>query len=93
MPCGSVGSNAWLLSLSRTGPGNTRATITFGVVCCLSPFGKPAGYANPAGARNGLDESTPVSTTPIFMPWPLSPVAAWKSGAWITDGPRSIVRV
>ena len=47
----------------------------------------------PAGSRNGLDGSTPVSTTPIFIPWPLSPVAACSSVAWITDGPRSIVRV
>ena len=93
VPCGSAGSNALLLDLSRTGPGKTFATITFAVVSFVSPFGKPAGYENPVGFRNGLDESTPVSTTAILIPWPLSLVAAWRSVAWITDGPRSIVSV
>ena len=91
VPCGSVLSNALLLALSRTGPGNDFATITFGVVSFVSPFGKPGGYENPAGFRNGLVESTPVSTTPIFMPSPFCPVAASRSVAWITEGPRSIV--
>ena len=91
VPCGSVASNAFVLFLSRTGPGKTLATITFGVVSFVSPFGKPAGYVKPAGLRNGLDESTPVSTTAILIPWPLSPVAACRSVALITDGPRSIV--
>src|SRR5471030_377109 len=93
VPCGSVGSNALLLDASRTGPGNTFATITFGVVSLVSPFGKPGGYEKPAGLRNGLDESTPVSTTAILMPSPFCPVAASRSVAWITLGPRSIVAV
>ena len=93
VPWGSVASKALLLFLSRTGPGKTRATITLLVVSFASPRGKPAGAVKPLGSRNGLDGSTPVSTTPIFIPCPLSLAAACSSVAWITDGPRSIVRV
>src|SRR5205814_1205185 len=39
VPCGSFLSNALLLLASRTGPGNTRATITFGDVRFLPPRG------------------------------------------------------
>src|SRR5207245_9779978 len=84
VPCGSVASNAFVLFLSRTGPGKTLATITFGVVSFVSPFGKPAGYVKPAGLRNGLDESTPVSTTAILIPWPLSPVAVCRTVAFLS---------
>ena len=53
------------------GPGKTRATITFGVVHFVPPFGKPAGYVKPAGLKNGFVWSMPSSTTPILMPSPL----------------------
>ena len=44
VPCGSVGSKAFELFLSRSsGRGTTLATITFGVVFVVSPFGKPGG--------------------------------------------------
>ena len=36
------------------GPAKPFATITFGVVPPPGPFGKPAGYENPAGERNGV---------------------------------------
>ncbi len=35
------------------GPANPRATITFGVVDPVCPFGNPGGNENPAGFRNG----------------------------------------
>jgi hypothetical protein len=50
------------------------------------PFGKPAGYENPAGLKNGFDWSTPSSTTPILIPCPRPPVVAQKVSARITDG-------
>ena len=68
------------------GPGNERATITFGVVYFVWPLGKPAGYEKPAGLKNGLPMSMPSSTTPIFTPWPMPPVFAQNWSAWITDG-------
>ena len=68
------------------GPGKARATITFGVVHFLPPFGKPAGYEKPAGLKNGFVSSTPSSTTPILIPWPRPPVVAQNVSARITDG-------
>src|SRR5581483_6450665 len=57
------------------GPGKARATITFGVVKLVLPFGKPDGYEKPLGLKNGFVWSIPSSTTPILMPAPLAPVA------------------
>ncbi len=68
------------------GPGNVRATITFGVVTPASPFGKPGGYEKPVGSRNGFVQSTPVSTTPILTPSPCIPVVFSNSVAPIIDG-------
>ena len=93
VPCGSVGSNADRPALSVTRAGKLRATITFGVVFVVSPFGNPGGYEKPFGLRNGLRQSTPVSTTPILTPAPVSPVADSSASAWMTVGPRSIVAV
>ncbi len=70
------------------GPGNERAAITFGLVHRLPPFGKPAGYWRPFGAKNGLAGSTPSSTTPILIPVPRAPVAAVYALAPITAGLR-----
>jgi hypothetical protein len=33
------------------GEGNARATMTFGVVNAVFPFGNPAGYEKPDGLR------------------------------------------
>src|SRR5881296_899340 len=66
VPCGSVGSNASRPALSVTGAGKFRATITFADVFVVSPLGKPAGYEYPSAFRNGLRQSTPVSTTAIL---------------------------
>ena len=68
------------------GPGNARATITFGDVHFLPPLGKPAGYEKPAGLKNGFVSSTPSSTTPILIPWPRPPVVAQNVSARITEG-------
>ena len=76
VPCGSDGSKASRPALSVTGPGKFRATITFGVVFVVSPFGNPGGYEKPSALRNGFFQSTPVSTTPILTPSPRAPVAA-----------------
>ena len=40
-------------ALFAPGPAKPRATITFGVVEPVVPFGKPGGYENPVGSRNG----------------------------------------
>ena len=37
-----------LAAAARAGAGKARATITFGVVNCVSPLGKPGGYWKPA---------------------------------------------
>ncbi len=52
------------------------------------PFGKPGGYENPAGSRNGCSWSTPSSTTATLTPSPLAPVSDENAGAPSTDGPR-----
>src|SRR5690349_16505562 len=49
---------------------NARATITFGVVNVVFPFGNPAGYVKPAGLKNGCDWSRPSSRTAILIPSP-----------------------
>jgi hypothetical protein len=59
------GSSARRPGRPACGPGNARATITFGVVHFFPPRGKPAGYWKPAGEKNALFGSTPSSTTPI----------------------------
>src|SRR5439155_56925 len=38
---------------------NTRATITFGLVECVAPFGKPGGYEKPVGVKKGCARSIP----------------------------------
>src|SRR6476620_2286836 len=50
-------------ALFAPGPAKPRATITLGEVPPLGPFGKPGGYENPVGSRNGCSGSTPSSTT------------------------------
>ena len=40
-------------ALFAPGPAKPRATITFGVVDPVAPFGKPGGNENPFGSRNG----------------------------------------
>src|SRR5579872_4050542 len=67
---------------------NARATITFGVVYAVFPFGKPGGYDRPDGSKNGCCWSTPSSMTPILIPWPA--VARFEPqtlGAPISCGP------
>src|SRR5437773_146148 len=76
--------------LPAPGPGNERATITFGVVYDVSPRGKPAGYGYPAGLKNGLVWSTQSSTTPILIPSPRAPVAACSTSAPMIEGLRSV---
>ena len=49
-------------------PAKPRATITFGVVEPLVPFGNPGGYEKPVGSRNGCSWSTPSSTMATFTP-------------------------
>ena len=60
-------------ALFAPGPAKPRATITFGVVAPPGPFGKPGGYENPVGSRNGCSWSTPSSTTATFTPSPRAP--------------------
>ena len=61
-------------ALFAPGPAKPRATITFGVVDPVGPFGKPGGYENPVGSRNGCSWSTPSSTTATLTPSPRAPV-------------------
>ena len=49
---------------------NARATITFGVVYAVFPFGKPGGYVKFAGLKKMCVWSIPSSMIPIFIPWP-----------------------
>ncbi len=67
------GSTARRPALPAPGPGKTRATITFGVVHFVAPFGKPGGYEKPFGSKNGFVWSTPSSTIAIFSPVPSAP--------------------
>ena len=75
------------------GPGKTFATITFGVVYFVSPFGNPAGYEKPAGLKNGFVWSIPSSTTAIFMPVPSAPLVCRSTSAPMIDGERSSASV
>ena len=48
----NAGSNGLLAYFQCVeGEGNARATMTFGVVNAVSPFGNPAGYEKPDGLR------------------------------------------
>ena len=80
-------------ALFAPGPAKPRATMTFGVVDPPGPFGNPAGYERPVGARNGCSWSTPSSTTATLIPSPLAPVRPENCFAPMTDGPRFIDRV
>ena len=75
------------------GPGNTFATITFGVVHFVAPLGKPAGYEKPAGLKNGFDWSMPSSTTAILIPVPSAEVVRRRTSAPMIDGERSSASV
>ena len=55
---------------SSCGGANVRWTITFGVVYCVCPFGKPGGYVKPLGLKYGCAASRPSSMIPILMPLP-----------------------
>ena len=67
---------------------NARATITFGVVKLVFPFGNPAGYEKPLGSKYGCVWSSPSSMTPIFIPWPaVERVDPHTAGAPISCGP------
>ena len=63
----------------------TRATITFGVVYAVFPFGNSGGYEKPAGAKKGCVWSMPWSMMPIFMPFP----AVCRSGPQSCVAPMS----
>src|SRR5918992_5999624 len=69
----TLGSTARRLRASVFAPTNERATITFGVVHFVPPFGNPAGYWSPAGEKNRLVWSTPSSTMAILIPSPDPP--------------------
>ena len=84
------GSTGSFPGLPAPGPGNVRATITFGVVEPATPLGKPAGYAKPAGAKNGFVWSTPSSTIAILIPVPSAPVDCRSTSAPTIDGERSV---
>src|SRR5581483_846442 len=72
VPCSdSSGSNGRFAYFQVVvGGAKARATITFGVVKAVSPFGNPAGIVYPAGLKNGCAWSTPSSMIPIFTPLP-----------------------
>src|SRR5207237_9302287 len=88
-----AGSTASRPGSPAFGPGKTFATITFGVVHFVPPFGKPAGYEKPAGLKNALFWSTPSSTTPILTPVPSAPRTRWRTSAPITPGLRFVESV
>jgi hypothetical protein len=75
-------------ALLAPGPAKPRATMTFGVVAPLGPLGKPGGYENPTGLRNGWFSSTPSSTTATLIPSPEAPVSPANCDAPMTAGPR-----
>ena len=83
------GSVTSLPGAPEFGPGKTFATITFGVVDAVSPFGKPAGYEKPAGLKNGFVWSRPSSTMAILIPVPFAPSVCWITSAPMIDGERS----
>src|SRR5437899_3642216 len=89
----SVGSNG-VFAYFQVGDGgaNVRCTITFGVVCCVWPFGKPAGYWKPFGSKYGFVASRPSSITAIFMPLPADAnVAPQSLSAPICSGPPTVL--
>src|SRR4030095_13253846 len=87
------GSTASRPAAPDFGPGKTRAAITFGVTHLLLPFGKPAGYEKPAGAKNGFVWSMPSSTTAILSPVPSAPVCCRSTPVPMIDGERSSASV
>ena len=92
----SFGSSGSLPARPLPGPGKARATITFGVVHFVPPFGKPGGYARPAGSRNRLSWSRPSSTMAIFTPAPPAPARAAETigadqGGTAVEGERVAV--
>ncbi len=84
------GSTASDDRLSAPAPTNARATMIFGVVHFVPPFGKPDGYEKPCGEKNGLSGSIPSSTTAIFMPAPDAIPAAAIASAPIRPGLRLV---
>ena len=89
----AAGSTASRPPRPEVGPGKTRATITLGDVQVVPPLGKPAGYANEVGLKNGFVGSTPSSTIPILMPSPRAPVVSCSTSAPITEGLRLVSSV
>src|SRR2546430_3816989 len=84
-----VGSNGVFANFQAgEGGANVRWTITFGVVNCVCPFGKPGGYWNPLGLKYGLLASSPSSITAIFIPLPaVANVGPQSLSAPICSGP------
>src|SRR5579885_2860819 len=83
---GSYGVDAYF-HVSPAGA-NARATITFGVVYDVFPFGKPAGYVKPVGSKYGCVWSRPSSMIPIRMPCPaVARDAPQSEGAPMSCGP------
>src|SRR5581483_6057511 len=86
--CGSNGVFAYLQWLEAGE--NVRATMTFGVVYDVCPFGKPDGYEKPDGLKNTWLWSSPSSMIPILMPFPaVASVGPQTVGAPISFGVRS----
>src|SRR3954451_10216367 len=85
---GSNGVRAYLYVFAAGA--NARATITFGVVYAVLPFGKPVGYERPVGVKKTCVWSRPSSITPILIPWPeVASVGPQTWGAPISCGVRS----
>src|SRR5438552_18040830 len=89
----AAGSTAMRPGVPAFGPGNTRATITFGDVHFFAPRGKPGGYAKPIGEKKAFVWSIPSSTTAILIPAPSAPAVVRSTSAPITDGEWSSARV
>ena len=89
----TAGSTASLPGAPEFGPGNARATITFGEVHLRAPRGKPGGYEKPVGEKNVFVWSIPSSTTAIFTPVPSAPAVLRRTSAPITDGEWSSASV
>jgi hypothetical protein len=87
----SIGSNGVFAYFHAGCAGaNARATITFGVVYAVFPFGKPGGYAKLAPLKKTCDWSRPSSMIPILMPWPaVASVDPQMVGAPMSFGVRS----
>ena len=92
VPCSEFSESNGFAALRHAGRAgaNARATITFGVVYAVCPFGKPCGKAKPAGLKNGWVWSTPSSRIPILIPLPPRDGSEPHSaGALICAGLRS----